>query len=102
MIQTCYLPKHERARDRDDSRFGEQNFPVFEIENPKRIVQNGTYDKSQNVYGSLGLAESTDRLLRHSQAEGLQARIDFRFRRLVCSIGRVSHKMITRRAIRTL
>lgn len=27
MTQIRCLPKHERARDRDDSRFGEQNFP---------------------------------------------------------------------------
>jgi len=57
---------------------------------------------SERKYGRLGLAEPTDRLLSHSQAEGFQARIDFRFRRLVHSISRVAHEMITWRAISTL
>lgn len=57
---------------------------------------------SEREYGRLGLAEPTDRLLGHSQAEGFQARIDFRFRRLVRSISRVAHEMITWCAIRTL
>lgn len=76
----------------------------FRIQKSEKDCSNGTYGKGypEREYGRLGLAEPTDCLLGHSQAERFQARIDFRFRRLIRSIGRMSHEMIPRCAVRSL